>query len=159
MFTHESAGEENAMQKPFWQEEIKESIDPLQQGAQALLHTDPKKALMLNALIRSMGIVSYAAQETGIGRRTHYNWLETDAEYKAAVESINDVTLDYTEARLFKHIKENDIRAITFILRTRGRARGYSFYKEREAQRQAAVFNLIVKDKETAEMIMQTKEK
>ncbi|MGP8214585.1 MAG: hypothetical protein ACLQQ4_03380 [Bacteroidia bacterium] len=156
--TNEIAAAETASQEIFSQEEINEVTEKGPDGQEAMLHSDPKKARMLKALIKVLGIVSYACQEAGIPRRTHYNWMKTDEEYKAAVESLIDATLDFSEVRLFKEIQKSDLKAIMFILRTRGKDRGYTFYNEREAARQAAVYNFIIKNKEAAEMIQQTKE-
>ena len=41
-----------------------------------------KKAAMLKALEKSLGVVTNAANEIGIDRCTHYEWLKTDKEYK-----------------------------------------------------------------------------
>ena len=154
----------------FSQEEIQErdcfvpSNDGATEGAEnpetqlVLLHTDPKKAQMLKALIKSLGIVSYAAQEAGLRRRTHYHWMETDEVYKTAVESLNEVVLDFTEGRLFKYIQTNDLKAITFLLRYRGKGRGYSLFKEKESEMQKLIINYFLKDKATMEMVQRTKE-
>ena len=140
-------------QKPFSQQEI--SNTQVEKGEE--LESKSRKEEMLKALIRSLGIVAYACEEVGISRQTHYDWLKSDAAYKASVELINDVTLDYAEARLYKYIKESDLRAIMFILRTRGRARGYSLFKENLAQAAREV-NIIVQDGEMAEIIKLNKE-
>ncbi len=141
-------GEES--DKPFSQKEINDD-------EQEIICSDPYKAAMLKALVRSLGIVSYAATEAGIARQTHYNWLKTDIHYRESVDLINEVTLDFAEGRLFRSIKESDLRAIMFVLRTRGRSRGYSMFKN-ELAKQSAVINIIVKDEETAELIRKNKE-
>jgi hypothetical protein len=134
--------------KPFSQQEISNS--QVEKGEE--LASKSRKEEMLKALIRSLGIVAYACEETGIARQTHYNWLKSDLKYKAAVDLIGEVTLDYVEARLFKYIKDNDLRAIMFILRTRGRERGYSLFKENLGQTAKEV-NIVVQDEEMAEIL------
>lgn len=156
--TNETESREKPAEEIFSQEEIKEITEKSPEEGTDSQQTANKKELMLKALIKYLGIVSYAAEEIGIGRRTHYNWMKTDAEYKASVELLTEMALDYSESRLFGYIKRSDLKAITFILRTRGKARGYNMYQEKTAERHAAIFNLVVKDKETADMIMQTKE-
>ena len=54
-------------------------------------HTsNTKKEAMLEALEKSLGIVSTAAKMVGIDRSTHYAWLKSDEEYKSAVNSIQE---------------------------------------------------------------------
>lgn len=88
--------------------------------------TQIKKEAMLKALKNSLGIVSIACEKAGINRWTHYDWLKTDAQYKRAVENIENEALDLAEAALLTLIKQKNVRAIIFLLRTRGKHRGYT---------------------------------
>jgi len=54
---------------------------------------------MLQALEKSLGIVYSACRIAGVGRATHYRWLETDSEYRAAVLDIKNVALDFVETK------------------------------------------------------------
>jgi len=87
--------------------------------------TDTKKDAMLQALERSLGIVTTACNAVGINRSTHYDWMRKDPEYKKAVKSIEDRTLDFAESHLHKLIKEGNPAATIFFLKTKGKARGY----------------------------------
>ena len=84
-----------------------------------------KKQAMLEALEKSLGIVTTAAKATGINRRTHYEWLRTDPDYKKACEELAEVPLDFAESALHKQIKNGNAASTIFFLKTRGRARGY----------------------------------
>lgn len=84
-----------------------------------------KKAAMLEALEKSLGIVTSAAKSVGIRRETHYAWLNEDAEYKAKVESLCDVALDFAESQLHKQIQNGEVSSTIFYLKTKGRSRGY----------------------------------
>jgi hypothetical protein len=141
----EGAMPDDGLKKPFEQNEINEPENEV-------LHTDPHKALMLAKLVKYMGIVSYAANEANISRRTHYNWLKTDAGYKEAVDLICEICLDFSESRLFNYLKEDDLRAIIFVLRTKGQKRGYSYTKEKQAEPER-VFNIVVQDQKSADLI------
>lgn len=80
---------------------------------------------MLLALEQSLGIVTSAAKSVGIDRTTHYLWLKDDEEYKAAVDSIQDITLDFAESQLHKQIKDGEVTSTIFYLKTKGKKRGY----------------------------------
>jgi hypothetical protein len=142
-------------QKPFSQQEISNTLTEGKE--ETIIIKDVRKRAMLKALIRSLGVVAYACEEVGISRQTHYTWLKTDLAYKEVIGHIYEASIDYAEARLFRQIKESDLRAIMFILRTRGKARGYSLFKENLAQATKEV-SIIVEDEEMAEIVRLNKE-
>lgn len=84
-----------------------------------------KKDLMLEALRKSLGIVTTACLSVGIDRSTHYEWLKTDSDYKAKVEALDDVVLDFAESQLHKSINNGSDTATIFFLKTKGKKRGY----------------------------------
>lgn len=84
-----------------------------------------KKDLMLEALRKSLGIVTTACKEVGIDRSTHYEWLKTDSDYKAKVEALDDVVLDFAESKLHQSINNGSDTATIFFLKTKGKKRGY----------------------------------
>ncbi len=96
--------------------------------------TDTKKRLMLEALEKSLGIVSTACKMVDISRQTHYSWLKADEEYKKAVNSIQDGVLDFAESHLYKLVKEGNPAATIFFLKTKGKKRGYIERQEIEVQ-------------------------
>ena len=83
------------------------------------------KKRLLQALEKSLGIVTTACTETGISRDTHYRWLREDPEYKTQVDSIEDISLDHVESQLFKQINEGSTVGAIFYLKTKGKKRGY----------------------------------
>ena len=80
---------------------------------------------MLAALEKSLGVVTSACKTVGVGRTTHYLWLQEDKEYKAAVDELSDVAIDFAESQLHKQIKEGNSTATIFFLKTKGKKRGY----------------------------------
>ena len=90
----------------------------------SLTELTPKKT-MLDALERSLGIVSTACEKAGISRQTHYNWLKDDPEYKEAVRAIEERTIDFAESHLHALIKDKNPAATIFYLKTKGKKRGY----------------------------------
>lgn len=80
---------------------------------------------MLIALEKSLGVVTSAARSIGLERRTHYNWMNADPEYKQAVEELNDLALDYAESKLHQQIEGGEVAATIFYLKCKGKKRGY----------------------------------
>ena len=84
-----------------------------------------KKEQLLTALEKSLGIVSTACESVGISRTTYYKYYNEDKDFKRSVDGISDIALDCAESQLFELIKEKNITAIIFYLKTKGKKRGY----------------------------------
>jgi hypothetical protein len=87
--------------------------------------TAEQKKAMLAALEKTLGIVTTACVICGVARRTHYGWMKRDKKYRAAVEELNEVAIDYAESKLHNRITKNDTTAIIFYLKTKAKKRGY----------------------------------
>lgn len=102
------------------------------------------KKSILEALEAHYGIVTDSCRSIGLNRSTFYEWLKSDLEFKAAVDEIQEVALDFVEGKLFERIKgvevvkgedkdgneityslPPDTQAIGLYLRTKGKKRGY----------------------------------
>lgn len=106
--------------------------------------TDRRKTQMLEALRKTMGVVTKAAEMVGISRMQHYNWCEQDPAYKEATDDIIERKIDFVESKLFELIngvkvitkidgKEQSVyttppdkTSIIFFLKTVGKKRGYN---------------------------------
>ena len=95
--------------------------------------TEQHKKAMLDALEKSLGVVTAACKAVGIGRTTHYLWMQEDPDYKKAVEELGDVAIDFAESQLHKQIKDGNSTATIFFLKTKGKKRGYVERQEIEA--------------------------
>ncbi len=91
----------------------------------AILKMSNEKVRMIDALTKSLGIVTIAAKDIGISRQTHYDWYNHDTEYQKAVDDLSDVALDFAESMLHKQIQDKDTIATIFYLKTKGKRRGY----------------------------------
>lgn len=83
------------------------------------------KRAMIEALEKSLGVVTTAAKQAGINRKTHYEWLKEDPDYKAQVEDVANIALDFAESQLHKQIQEGEVSSTIFFLKTKGKGRGY----------------------------------
>jgi len=85
-----------------------------------------KKKLMIEALKKHLGSITHASKAIGIGRTTHYYWINSDNAYKIAVEEIEDYIMDLVENALYnKILVDKDTQSIIFYLKTKGAKRGY----------------------------------
>lgn len=84
-----------------------------------------QKRALLDALERSLGIVSTACEKVNIGRATHYRWLQEDPEYREAVRMVEERTIDFAESHLHALIKDKNPQAVIFYMKTKGKTRGY----------------------------------
>lgn len=83
---------------------------------------------MLEALKKTLGVVTSACQMSDVGRTQFYTWMKTDPKFKEEVDEIADVALDFAESKLFQAMKKESIGAVTatiFYLKTKGKKRGY----------------------------------
>lgn len=90
-----------------------------------MTNSDTLKKNMLEALEKTLCIVSTACKMVGISRNTHYRWMKEDAEYSTEVLALENVILDFAESHLHLQIKEGSVPATIFLLKTRGKKRGY----------------------------------
>ena len=96
------------------------------------------KKATVQALEKSLGVVSVACRAVGISRDTHYRWLKEDDEYKAEVEALSEVALDFAESSLHKLIQDGVPSATIFYLKTKGKRRGYVETQDIHVTAQAA---------------------
>lgn len=88
--------------------------------------SDTLKKAMLDALDKTLGVVTPACEMVGISRDTHYRWLKVDESYQEAVNMLENKMLDIAESKLYKQITEKEnLTAMLFYLKTKGKNRGY----------------------------------
>ena len=97
-----------------------------------MTNTDIQKRSMIEALEKSLGIVTTACKSVGISRETHYRWMRDDEKYKEEVNGIADIALDFAESQLHKQIKDGEVSSTIFYLKTKGKKRGYIERTEQE---------------------------
>ena len=84
-----------------------------------------KKESILEALEKSLGVVTVACKQSDVPRSTYYKWLNEDEEFSKAVKDIENIALDFGESQLHKQIKDGNTSATIFFLKTKGKKRGY----------------------------------
>lgn len=87
--------------------------------------SDTRKKQLIEALERSLGVVTTACKQVNVARSTYYKWMEEDKEFKREVDDIANIAIDFAESQLHKQIRDGNTSATIFYLKTKGKARGY----------------------------------
>lgn len=61
----------------------------------------------------------------GISRKTFYEWREKKKKLAEGLEAAEESIIDFAESKLVEHINNDDVQALIFFLRTKGKKRGY----------------------------------
>jgi hypothetical protein len=80
---------------------------------------------MIDALAKSMGMISPAARKLGCSRDTIRRYLAENAEIKQVIEDADEEVNDIAELKLLDAIKRGEAWAICFRLKTKAKHRGY----------------------------------
>jgi predicted transcriptional regulator len=80
---------------------------------------------VIDALENADGYVSKAASLLGCTSMTVYNYAKRYQTVRAAWDSIKEKRHDFVENALHKQIKEGNVTAIIFYLKTQCKRRGY----------------------------------
>ncbi len=83
------------------------------------------KTALLEALEKSLGVVTSACKSVKLDRTTFYNYVNDDPAFAAAVFDIENVALDFAESQLHKQIQSGVPSSTIFYLKTKGKSRGY----------------------------------
>lgn len=84
-----------------------------------------QKVAMIQAMEKCLGIITAACQQVGIARKTHYEWMREDEWYNEQIKDIENAALDFAESQLLIQIKNGEVAATIFYLKTKGKKRGY----------------------------------
>lgn len=87
--------------------------------------TEQHKKAILEALEKSLGVVTTACRMVGVGRTQFYHWIKEDEVFSKQVKDIENIALDFVETKLFENIRDNKTSETIFYLKTKGKSRGY----------------------------------
>jgi hypothetical protein len=83
------------------------------------------KKATIEAMEKSLGIVTSACKLADIARTTFYKWYNEDPEFRQSIDDIENIALDFAESKLHQLIKDGNPTATIFYLKTKGKNRGY----------------------------------
>lgn len=78
--------------------------------------TDARKKIFLEEFEKCFGIVTIACANAGIGRRTYYDWLQSDKKFAKDVGKIDIIQVGMVKDKLLKAIIADDAASIRFYL-------------------------------------------
>lgn len=81
---------------------------------------------IIKAIKESNGFLTEAAPKAGVGYRTIVRYANEYPSVREAVEEAKEGMTDFVESQLFKAIKEGNIAAIIFYLKTQAKDRNYT---------------------------------
>jgi hypothetical protein len=86
---------------------------------------EAEKKRLLEVLSRNMGLIHQTCKMANIPFDVHKQWMDNDSVYAENVRNIENSTIDFAEAVLLSLIKEKNLQATIFYLKTKGASRGY----------------------------------
>ena len=106
------------------------------------------KKTIRNAILASGGIKKNVYDALGCSRQTLDNYLKKFTDLDALLKDQSEELLDIAENHLKKWIEQGEPEAVYFVLKTKGRTRGYTTRNEVTGANDGAplVFNIIPVD-------------
>jgi len=80
---------------------------------------------MIDAIEEAQGYASKAAELLGVGRTSFYTYLNKYATAKQALADTREKRHEWVESKLMQQIKNDNLTAIIFYLKTQGKHLGY----------------------------------
>ena len=92
----------------------------------------PTRKAIADVYEKKAANMSATAIALGVSRTTLYEWREKDPKLDALMHEVEESLIDFTESKLLAQIKDNNMTAIIFHLKTKGKKRGYTEGEEVE---------------------------
>lgn len=89
------------------------------------IRTKKNKEALLEAMTKHRGLITQACKEADLARTTFYTYYKEDVDFKAKVDDMDELVLDFAEGKLFENIDDGDTTAQIFLLKCKGKRRGY----------------------------------
>lgn len=86
----------------------------------------PSKTALIEALKECDGNMAVVAKKFGCSRSLVWSYVDKDPELRDLTDELTEAFVDEAESQLFKAIREGNVVATIFFLKTKGRHRGYS---------------------------------
>ena len=92
----------------------------------------PTRKAIADVYEKKAANMSATAIALGVSRTTLYEWRQKDPKLDAMMHEVEESLIDFTESKLLAQIKDDNMTAIIFHLKTKGKKRGYTEGEEVE---------------------------
>jgi hypothetical protein len=92
----------------------------------------PTRKAIADVYEKKAANMSATAIALGVSRTTLYEWRQKDPKLDALMHEVEESLIDFTESKLLAQIKDDNMTAIIFHLKTKGKKRGYTEGEEVE---------------------------
>ena len=89
------------------------------------LHREENKNFFLEIFEKSACNISVACKKLNISRTTFYQWREQDSNFAEEMHNLIEAEKDYAETTIKKFMREGNLTATIFFLKTQCKDRGY----------------------------------
>lgn len=86
----------------------------------------PARKTIADVYEKKAANMSATAVALGVSRTTLYEWRQKDPKLDALMHEVEESLIDFTESKLLAQIKDDNMTAIIFHLKTKGKKRGYT---------------------------------
>lgn len=88
---------------------------------------DITKEAFIIAYKENFGNITISCEAAGISRSAYNSWIKVDEEFRKRLAEIEpeEIMLDFGEHKLMERISKGDTLATMFLLKTKGKRRGY----------------------------------
>jgi hypothetical protein len=88
---------------------------------------DISKEAFIIAYKENFGNITIACESAGVGRGQYKSWCDKDPDFRQRLAEIEpeEIMLDFGEHKLMERIAKGDTLATMFLLKTKGKRRGY----------------------------------
>lgn len=87
--------------------------------------TNANKKKAIEALRSTAGNITAACTAANISRTQFHKWRNEDPEFAQVIADVSESAIDMGETALMKQIQDGNTACIIFLLKTRGKHRGY----------------------------------
>lgn len=85
----------------------------------------PSNEEIIELIRKNAGLMTPTAKAIGVSRSTLWKWIKDDEQLQEAVMDAKEAMIDFAESQLFQSLKEGNVAAIFFYLKTQAKSRGY----------------------------------
>lgn len=85
----------------------------------------PSNERIVSIYKKKLGNISATCDALNISRQSFYTWKEKSPALQRMLDDADESLLDWAETKLIEQINENNLTALIFFLKTKGKKRGY----------------------------------